>query len=184
MINLVVVTVLSRDGDTQRTLDLARWSIVSAGVWWAAFTLLPLRWLKEHPGGAAAAAGRRQRAHRRVPAARAHDPQHPGVPADLVLPARVPDLQRRHPDGHRAGQPVRHRGAAPGAVHPDHHDPDRAVPGVRRGAAAGRAGRPDRRPQDGAAQPGAVARRDPGRVLAARGRTAAVHAARRRRSAW
>ncbi|MEU7905495.1 MFS transporter [Actinoplanes sp. NPDC049118] len=49
LINLAVVTALSVDGDDQRTLDLARWSIVSAGVWWAAFTLLPLRWLKEHP---------------------------------------------------------------------------------------------------------------------------------------
>jgi UMF1 family MFS transporter len=49
LINLAVVTMLSVDGDDQRTLDLARWSIVSAGVWWGAFTLLPLRWLKEHP---------------------------------------------------------------------------------------------------------------------------------------
>ncbi|SCG67662.1 MFS transporter [Micromonospora halophytica] len=48
-LNLVAVTVLSEDGNPQRTLDLARWSIVSAGVWWAAFTLVPLRWLREHP---------------------------------------------------------------------------------------------------------------------------------------
>ncbi|SCG72631.1 MFS transporter [Micromonospora inositola] len=54
-LNLVAVTVLSEDGNPQRTLDLARWSIVSAGVWWAAFTLLPLRWLREHPAAAAAA---------------------------------------------------------------------------------------------------------------------------------
>jgi UMF1 family MFS transporter len=57
LLNLIVVTLLSVDGDDQRTLDLARWSIVSAGVWWAAFTLLPLRWLQEHPAGAAVAAG-------------------------------------------------------------------------------------------------------------------------------
>ena len=57
LLNLVVVTLLSVDGDDQRTLDLARWSIVSAGVWWAAFTLLPLRWLQEHPAGAAVEAG-------------------------------------------------------------------------------------------------------------------------------
>ena len=25
---------------------------MSAGVWWAAFTLVPLRWLREHPGAA------------------------------------------------------------------------------------------------------------------------------------
>ncbi|MCW3844535.1 MFS transporter [Micromonospora yasonensis] len=48
-LNLVAVKMLSEEGNPQRTLDLARWSIVSAGVWWAAFTLLPLRWLREHP---------------------------------------------------------------------------------------------------------------------------------------
>ncbi|ASW57699.1 MFS transporter [Plantactinospora sp. KBS50] len=56
-VNLVAVTLLSRSGDPQRTLDLARWSIVSAGVWWAAFTLVPLRWLREHPAPDAAAGG-------------------------------------------------------------------------------------------------------------------------------
>ena len=50
LLNLVVVQLLTQDGNDQRTLDLARWSIVSAGVWWAAFTLVPLRWLREHPG--------------------------------------------------------------------------------------------------------------------------------------
>jgi UMF1 family MFS transporter len=54
-LNLVAVTVLSEDGNPQRTLDLARWSIVSAGVWWAVFTLLPLRRLREHPSVAATA---------------------------------------------------------------------------------------------------------------------------------
>ncbi|MFF5077736.1 MFS transporter [Actinoplanes sp. NPDC000266] len=47
--NLVAVTVLAVEGDDQRTLDIARWCIVSAGVWWAAFTVVPLLWLKEHP---------------------------------------------------------------------------------------------------------------------------------------
>ncbi|MFI7601816.1 MFS transporter [Actinoplanes sp. NPDC049681] len=55
LLNLVAVTVLSVEGDDHRTLDLARWCIVSAGVWWAAFTLLPLRWLREHPGAEVAA---------------------------------------------------------------------------------------------------------------------------------
>jgi UMF1 family MFS transporter len=50
--NLVAVTMLSVDGDSQRTLDLARWCIVSAGLWWAAFTLVPLALLREHPGAA------------------------------------------------------------------------------------------------------------------------------------
>jgi UMF1 family MFS transporter len=49
-VNLVAVSLLSIDGDHQRTLDIARWCIVSAGVWWAAFTLVPLAWLREHPG--------------------------------------------------------------------------------------------------------------------------------------
>ncbi|MFG1744047.1 MFS transporter [Micromonospora chalcea] len=56
-LNLVAVTMLSEEGNAQRTLDLARWSIVSAGVWWAAFTLVPLRWLREHPTAAALQAG-------------------------------------------------------------------------------------------------------------------------------
>ncbi|GAB3082984.1 MFS transporter [Micromonospora schwarzwaldensis] len=56
-LNLVAVTVLSEEGNAQRTLDLARWSIVSAGVWWAAFTLLPLRWLRERPTAAARLGG-------------------------------------------------------------------------------------------------------------------------------
>ncbi|MFF0232316.1 MFS transporter [Micromonospora sp. NPDC005254] len=55
-LNLVAVTLLSEDDNPQRTLDLARWSIVSAGVWWAAFTLVPLRWLRERPSAVALAA--------------------------------------------------------------------------------------------------------------------------------
>jgi UMF1 family MFS transporter len=51
--NLVAVSLLSIDGNDQRTLDIARWCIVSAGVWWAAFTLVPLAWLREHPGAEA-----------------------------------------------------------------------------------------------------------------------------------
>jgi MFS transporter, UMF1 family len=46
--NLVALGVLD-DGTDQRTLDIARWCIVSAGVWWAAFTLLPLRRLRNRP---------------------------------------------------------------------------------------------------------------------------------------
>ncbi|HEU4422480.1 MAG TPA: MFS transporter [Pilimelia sp.] len=57
LINLVVVQAFSVEGDDQRTLDLARWSIVSAGLWWAVFTLVPLRWLREHPPLYAAAVG-------------------------------------------------------------------------------------------------------------------------------
>ncbi|MFI7024813.1 MFS transporter [Micromonospora sp. NPDC049900] len=54
--NLVAVQSFD-NGTPERTLDLARWSIVSAGVWWAVFTLVPLRWLRERPTAAALAAG-------------------------------------------------------------------------------------------------------------------------------
>ncbi|MFG1882523.1 MFS transporter [Micromonospora sp. NPDC049102] len=55
-VNLATVSLLSEDGNPQRTLDLARWSIVSAGVWWAVFTLVPLRWLRDRPSAEAVAA--------------------------------------------------------------------------------------------------------------------------------
>jgi len=42
--------MLAIKGDDQRTMDIARWCIVSAGVWWAVFTLIPLAWLRNHPG--------------------------------------------------------------------------------------------------------------------------------------
>jgi MFS transporter, UMF1 family len=54
--NLVAVTVFSVSGNDQRTLDIARWCIVSAGLWWAAFTLIPLTQLHEHPGTESATA--------------------------------------------------------------------------------------------------------------------------------
>ncbi|MGW4946055.1 MFS transporter [Actinoplanes sp. NPDC004185] len=57
LLNLAVVTWLTIEGDDQRTLDLARWCIVSAGVWWAVFTLVPLRRLREHPSAEAGTAG-------------------------------------------------------------------------------------------------------------------------------
>lgn len=47
-LNLVALTVWGGDGEVAR-LDVARYCIVSAGVWWAVFTLLPLRWLRERP---------------------------------------------------------------------------------------------------------------------------------------
>jgi len=68
-VNLVVVQTFSVEGDAQRTLDLARWSIGSAGVWWAVFTLVPLAWLREHPaagvrpGGTVLIDGFRQLGH-------------------------------------------------------------------------------------------------------------------------
>jgi UMF1 family MFS transporter len=56
-VNLAVVTSFGIEGDEQRTLDLARWCIVSAGVWWAVFTLLPIRWMRQHPAADAAPGG-------------------------------------------------------------------------------------------------------------------------------
>ncbi|MBQ1039122.1 MFS transporter [Micromonospora sp. C81] len=56
-LNLVAITLLDEGDNPQRTLDLARWSIVSAGVWWALFTLVPLRWLRERPSVAALTSG-------------------------------------------------------------------------------------------------------------------------------
>ncbi|MET7707735.1 MFS transporter [Micromonospora sp. NPDC005413] len=56
-LNLAAITLFDNGDDPQRTLDLARWSIVSAGVWWALFTLVPLRWLRERPSVAALTGG-------------------------------------------------------------------------------------------------------------------------------
>ncbi|MGH3740433.1 MAG: MFS transporter [Micromonosporaceae bacterium] len=47
VLNLVAVTVGEDLGIDQ--LDLARWNLVSAGIWWAGFTLAPLAWLKDRP---------------------------------------------------------------------------------------------------------------------------------------
>ncbi|MQA26361.1 MAG: MFS transporter [Micromonosporaceae bacterium] len=64
--NLAAVTFGETAGFS--TLDLARWNIVSAGVWWAAFTLAPLLWLEDRPPvgrvpGNVVAQGFRQLAH-------------------------------------------------------------------------------------------------------------------------
>ncbi|GAB7037266.1 MFS transporter [Catenuloplanes niger JCM 9533] len=54
-LNLVALTVFENPDDPRSTLDIARWCIVSAGVWWALFTLVPLIWLTERPSAEAAA---------------------------------------------------------------------------------------------------------------------------------
>jgi UMF1 family MFS transporter len=53
-VNLVAVSFYTIEGNDQRTLDIARWCIVSAGLWWAVFTLVPLTALREHPAAQAA----------------------------------------------------------------------------------------------------------------------------------
>jgi UMF1 family MFS transporter len=49
LLALNVVAVLFGDGLGWETKDVARYSIVSAGVWWAAFTTIPLRSLRDRP---------------------------------------------------------------------------------------------------------------------------------------
>jgi UMF1 family MFS transporter len=45
-LNLVALMILE---ETYGTGMVVRWSLASAGIWWAAFTLFPLRWLKDRP---------------------------------------------------------------------------------------------------------------------------------------
>ena len=44
-----VIAVLTKDTLGLNTADVARYSIVSAGLWWAAFTTIPLLRLRNHP---------------------------------------------------------------------------------------------------------------------------------------
>jgi UMF1 family MFS transporter len=53
LFNVVAVLV----GGEERQGDIARWSLVSAGVWWAVFTTFPLLWLRDRPPTAGAARG-------------------------------------------------------------------------------------------------------------------------------
>ena len=48
LLNLVAVII----GGNENTAEIARWSLVSAGVWWALFTTLPLATLRERPAAA------------------------------------------------------------------------------------------------------------------------------------
>ena len=47
LLNVVAVVVFGTDDHAKA--EVARWSLVSAGVWWAAFTTLPLLWLRNRP---------------------------------------------------------------------------------------------------------------------------------------
>jgi UMF1 family MFS transporter len=53
LLNLVALIV----GGTENEGEIARWSLVSAGLWWAAFTTLPLARLKDRPAAAGEARG-------------------------------------------------------------------------------------------------------------------------------
>ena len=57
LLALNVVAVLFKDELGASTGDVARYSIVSAGVWWALFTTLPLRRLRNRPPAAGVARG-------------------------------------------------------------------------------------------------------------------------------
>ena len=54
LLNLVAIQVW---GDTYGKGEIARWSIVSAGLWWAAFTTIPLVRLRNRPAVAGPAHG-------------------------------------------------------------------------------------------------------------------------------
>jgi UMF1 family MFS transporter len=51
LLNVAAVVILGGDDDA-KLLEIARWSLVSAGVWWAVFTTLPLLWLRNRPATA------------------------------------------------------------------------------------------------------------------------------------
>ncbi|MEV0269067.1 MAG: MFS transporter [Hamadaea sp.] len=47
LLNVVAVVLFGTDDHSKA--EVARWSLVSAGVWWAVFTTLPLMWLRDRP---------------------------------------------------------------------------------------------------------------------------------------
>ncbi len=53
LLNVIVVLI----GGEENQGDIARWSLVSAGVWWALFTTFPLLWLRNRPPLAGEARG-------------------------------------------------------------------------------------------------------------------------------
>ena len=132
-INLVIVT--KPDLDRGRHRDLAvRISLLSAGLWWAVFTLIPVIGLWSLRGNAVERA-RRPAAGvvRRQPGpARPHLPRPAQLPEHHAVPARLPVLQRRHPDRHHLEQPLRRRAAGLRREPADRADPARAVRRVRR----------------------------------------------------
>ncbi|HEX6500462.1 MAG TPA: MFS transporter [Micromonosporaceae bacterium] len=57
LLTVNLAAVLGKDTLGMSKADVARWSIVSAGLWWAAFTTLPLRRLRDRPAVAGTARG-------------------------------------------------------------------------------------------------------------------------------
>ena len=112
-------------------------SMLSACIWWAAFTLIPFLRLNDHEpiplaesdGGSkgiiAESFGQLGKTLRELPQ----------LPDGADLPARLPVLQRRHPDRDRVRVDLRLRGARLRRVGADRHDPAGAVRRLRRRAA-------------------------------------------------
>ncbi len=90
-----------------------RISLLSAGLWWAVFTLIPVLGLWSLRGNAASDL-RRAEGRRRAAAAWPSSATPSATCAttpDAALPAGLPVLQRRHPDRHHLEQPLRQRAA-------------------------------------------------------------------------
>ena len=130
LLNLVLFSAHDSFGLTEG--EAVRLCLLSAGVWWALFATIPLRRLVDRPPvhlqgepgdapGVVVGAFRQLAAHPEGPAE---------LPADVVVPAGLPVLQRRHPDGDRVLGDVRRRSRPRGRdPHPgDPAGPARGVP--------------------------------------------------------
>ena len=138
---------------------LARISLCSAGLWWALFNVLPWRLLRGLDRTAAvlpALAHGGCGALRRLPAAAPNARRAAELSDHGGVPDRLPDLQRRHPDRHHGGRPVRRQAAAAVRQRAALGDPAGAVRGLRRSDLAGPAGRPVRSPAGGDRRAGSV----------------------------
>ena len=138
LINLVMVLA---HGSLGLDKELAvRLSLLSAALWWAGFTIIPVRRLHDRPprdvvpeSGRAAPPQLRPAVH--------HAARDAPLPDDPDVPGRVPVLQRRHPDRDRRRLDVRRQAARLRRRRPDRHHPADPVRGVRRRVVLRAAGR-------------------------------------------
>ena len=113
-LNLVLVTLHDRVGLSEG--GAVRVSLLSAGLWWAAFTLIPVLGLRDLRGTTAAPVDERAGVVGGSLRQLGQDLRRAArLPADAAVPAGLPVLQRRHPDGDHLLQPVRRRAAAASA---------------------------------------------------------------------
>ena len=108
-----------------------RLSMLSAAIWWAAFTFIPFRGLRNHPPEHVEA-GRGRPDPGQLRAALGDVEGHEELPHGAHLPGGVPLLQRRHPDGDRDLLDVRREAARVRDLDPDRDDPAGAVRGLLR----------------------------------------------------